>query len=590
MGSMPSHSFTALRTLEPPAQAPIVAAPRFLSGGKPLRGRSAIFTLLIVAAAILGGLLIWWAYFSPVPVSVAPVQADIREQVFGLGTVGARVQSNVGFKVAGVLVALKADQGDRVQAGHLLAQLDARDVEAQLALAKAGVAQALANIDKSKSDVVSAAATLENAQAVSARRNSLVEKGFASVEEAQTNEAVKRVATANLASAKSGVRVADATLQSAEAQEAFEQATLRDMRHNGFRFVLTAIGLGLLLGIVVAMAGIYEGALDDALRLPRASSPDLWVVQPRTMGPFAEPSRIPRDTRDLVQRIPGVSAAGSVTFQTVQTAVNGKPVRLFIQGYEPGRLGGPEAIATGHDITESHYQIVADASSGLKLGDEVPVGPFHDLYTVVGLTRGMVASSGDAVAWITLLDAQSIQFTVPPALERREKAAGRTPPITADINAVLVRLAPGVPTAAVSAEIDRWKHLSAVPEQQEEKYLTVFVIEKMQRQLGLFMVILIAVSAVIISLIIYTLTMDKLRSIATLKLVGAPDRTIIGLIVQQALILGVSGFAIGVSLTEATKGYFPRRVLLEPRDIAIFSSSSWSSFVCWRRRLASGSR
>ena len=226
MGSMPSHSFTALRTLEPPAQAPIVAAPRFLSGGKPLRGRSAIFTLLIVAAAILGGLLIWWAYFSPVPVSVAPVQADIREQVFGLGTVGARVQSNVGFKVAGVLVALKADQGDRVQAGQLLAQLDARDVEAQLALAKAGVAQALANIDKSKSDVVSAAATLENAQAVSTRRNSLVEKGFASVEEAQTNEAVKRVATANLASAKSGVRVADATLQSAEAQEAFEQATL----------------------------------------------------------------------------------------------------------------------------------------------------------------------------------------------------------------------------------------------------------------------------------------------------------------------------------------------------------------------------
>ena len=344
---------------------------------------------------------------------------------------------------------------------------------------------------------------------------------------------------------------------------------LRDMRHNGLRFVLTAIGLGLLLGIVVAMSGIYEGALDDARRLPRASSPDLWVVQPRTMGPFAEPSRIPRDTRDIVQRIPGVSAAGSVTFQTVQTTVNGKPVRLFIQGYEPGRIGGPQAIAMGHGITESHYQIVADASSRLKLGEQVPLGPLRDLYTVVGLTRGVVSSAGDAVAWITLLDAQSIQFTVPPALERREKAAGRSPPATADINAVLVRLDPGVPRAAVSAEIDRWKHLSAVTEQQEEDYLTVFVIEKMQRQLGLFMVILIVVSAVIISLIIYTLTMDKLRSIATLKLVGAPDRTIVGLIVQQALILGVSGFAIGLALISVTKGYFPRRVLLEPRDVAI---------------------
>ncbi len=292
-------------------------------------------------------------------------------------------------------------------------------------------------------------------------------------------------------------------------------------------------------------------------------------MQPRTVGPFAEPSRIPRDTRDLVQRIPGVALAGSVTFQTVQSAANGKPVRLFIQGYEPGRLGGPEAIAMGHDITESHYQIVADASSGLKLGDQVPVGPFRDLYTVVGLTRGMVASSGDAVAWITLLDAQSIQFAVAPALERREKAAGRSAPATADINAVLIRLDPGASRAAVAAEIDRWKHLAAVTEQQEEDYLTVFVIEKMQSQLGLFMVILIMVSAVIISLIIYTLTMDKLRSIATLKLVGAPDRTIIGLIVQQALILGISGFAIGVALISATKEYFPRRVLLEPRDVAI---------------------
>ena len=79
-------------------------------------------------------------------------------------------------------------------------------------------------------------------------------------------------------------------------------------------------------------------------------------------------------------------------------------------------------------------------------------------------------------------------------------------------------------------------------EQQQEDYLTVFVIEKMQRQLGMFSAILIVVSAVIIALIIYTLTMDKLRSIATLKLIGAPDRTIVGLIVQQALVLGISGF------------------------------------------------
>jgi len=344
---------------------------------------------------------------------------------------------------------------------------------------------------------------------------------------------------------------------------------VRDVRHNLLRFMVTGLGLGGLLGLVVVMAGIYEGALDDALRLPRASSPELWIVQPDTKGPFAEPSRIPRDTRDLVRRMPGVAAAGAVTFQSVQTVAHGQPLRLFVQGYEPGRPGGPAALIAGHDISASHYQMVADASSGLRLGEQVPLGPYHDPYVVVGLTQGMVNSAGDAVAWVTLLDAQAIQFAVAPPLQRRERAAGRSPLTTADINAVLVRLEPGVSKAAVAADIVRWKHLSAVTERQEEDFLTVFVISKMQTTLGMFMGILIVVSAVILSLIIYALTMDKLRSIATLKLVGAPDRTIIGLIVQQALVLGVSGFWLGVTWTAAFRSHFPRRVLMEPRDIAI---------------------
>ena len=74
-------------------------------------------------------------------------------------------------------------------------------------------------------------------------------------------------------------------------------------------------------------------------------------------------------------------------------------------------------------------------------------------------------------------------------------------------------------------------------------------------------------SAVIIALIVYTLTMDKLRAIATLKLIGAPDRTIIGLIVQQALSMGIIGFLFGLALVLGFKDYFPRRVVLVPEVV-----------------------
>ena len=84
----------------------------------------------------------------------------------------------------------------------------------------------------------------------------------------------------------------------------------RDIKHNLLRFVLTNFGLSLLLGIVIVITGVYGGLIDDALRQARAANADLWVVQAGTNGPFAESSRIPGDTRELVARVYGVERAG----------------------------------------------------------------------------------------------------------------------------------------------------------------------------------------------------------------------------------------------------------------------------------------
>jgi len=78
--------------------------------------------------------------------------------------------------------------------------------------------------------------------------------------------------------------------------------------------------------------------------------------------------------------------------------------------------------------------------------------------------------------------------------------------------------------------------------------------------------ILLTVSAVIIALIVYTMTLDKMREIATLKLIGAPDRTIVGMIVTQALAMGGIGFLSGAAMIVTVKEHFPRRVLLQPDD------------------------
>tara|TARA_R110002096_G_scaffold8239_2_gene34551 strand:- start:830 stop:1558 length:729 start_codon:yes stop_codon:yes gene_type:complete len=208
--------------------------------------------------------------------------------------------------------------------------------------------------------------------------------------------------------------------------------------------------------------------------------------------------------------------------------------------------------------------MVADKRAGLALNDRVALG--RDTFTVVGITDGQVSSGGDPVIYITLPDSQKLQFELAPPAARREVARGSGPGSTDTVNAVLARVSPHASPERVAEAARRWKHLSTMTQAGQETILTRSVVERARKQIGLFTAILLVVSAVIIALIIYTMTMDKLREIATLKLIGAPDRTIIGLIVQQALGMGVIGFGFGALLITTVKDYFPRRVVLQPED------------------------
>lgn len=340
----------------------------------------------------------------------------------------------------------------------------------------------------------------------------------------------------------------------------------RDIRYKLGRFVLTCLGLSLLLAVVITMAAMNRGQIEDAIALVRAIGADLWIVEADTVGPFAESSRIPGDTREIVARIQGVAEAGSITLQNVQLDRAGRKVRLQVVGYEPGRPGGPVQIAVGREIMRSHYELIADRQTGLKVGETVRLG--RNDYTVVGKTRGIVTLSGDSIVYITLRDAQQLQFELTPPAARREAARGAQREQTNLVNAVVARLTPDIPAEEVAEVIRRWKHLSVLTDQQQQDFLTVNVIERARRQLGLFMAILTVVSIVIIALIIYTLTMDKIREIATLKLIGAPNRTIVGVIVQQALLMGLVSYFAGTALVFVFGGIFPRRLIMLPEDIA----------------------
>ncbi|MHB0958603.1 MAG: ABC transporter permease [Pirellulaceae bacterium] len=366
----------------------------------------------------------------------------------------------------------------------------------------------------------------------------------------------------------------------------------KDIRHNLGRFTLTTIGIGMLLMIVMGMAGIYRGLIEDATLLVERIGADLWVVQRDTRGPFAEVSRVPRTLVYRTLAVPGVASAREFVFHTIQRQHRGKPLRMSVLGLSwPLDKGAWLPLIAGRALAQNHFEMVADKTLGFHLHERVQLG--KETYTVVGITSGMVSSGGDGMIFVTVWDSQAIQFDMPGEAIRLERAArdrrGRTtetflsqptlaerlarpvaelPGIaTPQLSAVVVRVAPGADPTAVAAIIATWADISVYSRAGQNELLVQGMVDKARRQLGMFRALLTIIAAIIMALILYTLTLDKLHSIALLKLIGAPNRVILGLILQQALVLGAVGYAIAYLVGQKLFPYFPRRVIVTQADL-----------------------
>jgi putative ABC transport system permease protein len=357
-----------------------------------------------------------------------------------------------------------------------------------------------------------------------------------------------------------------------------------DLKLHIGRFIATVIGVGLLFTIVLAMNGLYRGNIYEGLALINAINPDLWVVERYRGGPFNEQSTLPEFYHYSVKAIPGVEKASPFIYYTVERQIKGKSRHFSIIGYDVfGGLGGPQKIYAGKNIEQAHYEMVAHPKLGVHVGDMVLLG-LH-AYTVVGLTKEAVSSDGEALVYLSLPDAQEVLYQKDNEEIRNQRErllrtlAGQitlssqgskllTPlqPDTHIINAVLVRLKSGANRTNVAVRIDKWLYLSVFSTEEELQLMLKGRLASMTKQLLLFRTLLLIISVVIVSLVVYTFTMEKIRSIAVMKLIGAPNSVIVRMILEQSLLLTISAFLFGMLIMQNTYQLFPRTILRVPGD------------------------
>jgi putative ABC transport system permease protein len=362
---------------------------------------------------------------------------------------------------------------------------------------------------------------------------------------------------------------------------------VKDLRRHAGRFAATAIGVGLLVAIVLVMNGINRGNVADGLWLIDHSGADLWVVERGRGGPFNEPSRIAQVQYRSVAAIAGVAQASPFLTSTVEREISGESKHFTIIGHDVlGGLGGPPRVHAGRPIRSPRFEVVADSKLGVRLDQRIRLG-LRD-YTVVGLTEGAVDLAGNPLLYMALPDAQEVLYQRDNEAIRSERVATRRAlevqgyaaadadrllPIasaadTHTIAAVLVKLGPGANVAASKEAIEQRLFLSAFTPDEQRRLLLKGRLSKMASVLAVFRTLLVIVSIVIMALIVYVLTMEKVRALATLKLIGAPNRVVVRLILEQSILLALLGCAIGYGLVRLTHSHFPRTLVFEPFDTA----------------------
>ncbi len=347
----------------------------------------------------------------------------------------------------------------------------------------------------------------------------------------------------------------------------------KDISHTLGKFMVTAMGVGMLLGIVLIMIGVYRGMIVDAKSLLNDIGADLWVVQQDTLGPFAESSRIHEDLKNTIKAINGIDKTAAITFQNIQLPAPAIPIKVTAVGYDPfGEVFpiNPKKVVAGRVLKKNHYEIVASQKTGLKLHDKIKLGR-HE-YSIVGITKETVASGGDPLIFLSFKDAGELQFSYSNNRIRTDRIRGLKTGNSHLANTVVATIKAGYNIDEIADEIRKFQHKSVYTADQQKHILTKKVIQNASKQIGLFTVILVAVSTIIIALIIYTMTLEKMKEITIMKLIGIPNSIIIKMIVQETMLLGILAFVFGNIFAHLIYKIFPKRIILLFPD-------AWSLFM-----------
>jgi putative ABC transport system permease protein len=315
----------------------------------------------------------------------------------------------------------------------------------------------------------------------------------------------------------------------------------RNLLGEKVRLAMSIAGAAFAVLLILLVASLYRG-WSTASRVLTDLPGDVWVAERGTHDPFRSASLLPSGQAAALAAVPGVRFAFPVYARRMAFTDRGRELDVFFMA-----LGVPPAAPVPAQARSAFLPprggIVVDrvlaGNAGLRVGDDFDV--LGHRLRVAGIRSG-----GNPLFQLAFLNAAD----APGVLGLRDVTSF-----------YLLSLAPGTSTQAVQRLAEQVvPGTEALTSEAFADATARLVNEGFLPVVGALVAIGFLVGGAVIALTTYTATIEKARDFGVLKAIGASDRFLYRIVVEQSVIVGVAGAALGIGASALAASLIEQRV------------------------------
>jgi len=308
---------------------------------------------------------------------------------------------------------------------------------------------------------------------------------------------------------------------------------VRNLFQNKFRLLISVGGVGLALLLILSLDAIFTGVEQRITVYINNSRADIFVAQSGVRNMHMASSSLPDSVRRKVKIVPGVAAVTPIQYLSNYVVIGEERNLAYIIGLpENPQFGGPWNISAGRSIPGEGEAIidrdVAD-NTGVILGGIVEI--LGEEFEVVGLSEE-TSSLVNSVAFISAKDFEDLHGSYD------------------TFSFLLVKVDVGESPQALAAQIEARVRDVTVQTTEDFAHQERQVVKDMSTDVITIMNLIgFLIGLAVMALTVYTATLSRRAEYGVLKALGARNGHLYRVVLAQALVSVVLGFAVGITIT-----------------------------------------